>query len=125
MTDPATEEPAEWEVRLREWREERQQREAQRLDKWTKSLTAAVACVIPLVGLIWCIVLGLWAEREDEAIAARTRYRALYYLTWALLGCIIWAVIWRIWADDMGRWLAQPFVEAAERVLREAMKGLR
>jgi len=112
--------------RLRVWREEREQQAQEKLLRWTKSLTKAAACLVPMLGVVWCAVLCLWAEgRDDPAEAARDREKGLRYLVWALLGCMIWLLIWRLWADDISYFMSQPFIEGAERAIHDSVNKLR
>ena len=82
------------------WREEREKAEKQRLGRWTDSLMVAAAVIMPLLGMVWCAVLCLFAEgKEDEMAAIHDRRRGLTFLGWALLGCILWLLLRPLWID--------------------------
>ena len=97
--------------RQEEWREERRQLEEAKLYKWTKTLTIAAACVVPLLGLVWCAVLCLWAEnQETNTEIAASREKGLRYLAWAILGSVIWLIVWRLWGDEFVKFtMIKPF----------------
>lgn len=60
---------------------------------------AVAAVIVPLLGVVWCAVLCLFAEgKEDEMEAIRDRHKGLILLGWALLGCILWLLLRPLWA---------------------------
>ena len=81
-----TETPDERTERVEEWRRQQTQREAARVDRWTRSLMTVVAVLLPWVGFIWGTVISLRNEPDE-------RSRGLQFLGWALLGTILWAAI--------------------------------
>ena len=86
--------------RLEVWKEERERAERLRLGRWTEGLMVAAAVIVPLLGVVWCAVLCLFAEgKEDEMEAIRDRHKGLTFLGWALLGCILWLLLQPLWID--------------------------
>jgi len=113
--------------RYNDWRESRQLEEQERLNKWGQALTYVAACVVPLLGLVWGGVLCLRADSRDPTTEQdlHDRLAGLRYLGWALLGCVVYLVLWRLWADELAGFMARPFIEGAEQAARESLGRLR
>lgn len=99
---------------VEQWRAARRELEEKLIEKWGRVGLNMVAAVIPIVGLVWGIMLGL---RED----GQERLQGLRYFGWCVLGCIVWVVVWRIWGADISTFMFKSFTEKME----QAMRGLR
>lgn len=98
---------------VEQWRQARRELEEKLIEKWGGIGLNVVAAVIPVVGLIWGIILGL---RED----GRERIQSLRYFGWSVVGCFMWLIVWRIWGADISGFMLRSFAEK----MGQAMQGL-
>ncbi|MEA3404063.1 MAG: tetratricopeptide repeat protein [Armatimonadota bacterium] len=91
---------------LEKWRNARRREEVERLNVWAQALTYGIAFLIPLLGVIWGGALRLRAEGSElSEQRLDDRLTALRYIGWALLGTLVYWVVWKVWGYDILRLL--------------------
>ena len=85
------------------WREERHREEERRLVLWLDRAQTALAVLVPVLGLLWA-----WSLLQRRNLQTRTQ--GAYLGGWALLGIIIWAVVWSLWGDSLAKLVWTPLV---------------
>lgn len=90
---------------VEQWRAARRELEEKLIQKWGAIGLCVVSAVMPIVGLVWGIILGV---REDW----QERLQGLRYFGWCVLGCLLWIMVWRIWGANISAFMFKSFKEA-------------
>jgi len=93
---------------LDDWRRDRKMREHAMLECWLGRGQAALAILVPLIGFLWAA--WFWGAEAQER-----RLQAARLAGWALLGCVVWVVVWHLWPEAFGNVLLGPVLWAMLR----------